>query len=781
MTSLLHQDYRREDVLPAAPLHFAVHGEGTQDLAELGIAAPPNIQIAGPSDETGAVAVFAGTNISGQEFQSRLAQHPRAMLAIVDVPRWAPGSGAFARHCSELITAAARHGFALLDLCSQAPADIGGECRARLFFERDCHFDGSHPDPLLNYALVLDACGLQSRARAVLADLAASEERCSGLANAAYLRAARIEGFGPLSPAADFARRICARPSEPGWDRAAFPILVSIHIQSNNPENLTRFCDRIANSCDDPSRVEVIVKIDDDHAALNELLPKEVIRQPFQLKFISTPLVGGFFALWKSMNDMLAITDPGAYFLLNLNDEMYFAERGWDTRLARYVGLFPDHLYRLRTSIYRNRNYHDHWECGFAPETSAITTKRWIETGGNWNPCLGPDTFQQCVAYYFNLINRRLPHPRYREIPIDDIGFGGEGAYAGLTGNALRRRVRGATKAWYRLMSPEIQQEAARRAAKIQATITAEETGLGDLALVVNDRRRCVAVVEPGGRRIIAEYSFAVPWAWYRTLNARRAVQFYAFGGGGSESRHKWLASFLSFLALRYDWADKLRSVVREQPEMLTGTLGRVHRGRVLARRLWHGLARFVWRYVVHAPDYLRLFYHRKVKHLLRLMELIARRAAGYAKVALRWFLIGWPRRLNGHLGLFYRRNVLHWLGLGELAARRARGYGKVALWWFLIGWPRRLRGHLALFYRREVLHWCGLMELAVRLGLGYAKVALWRLLVGWPRRLRGHMDLAVRRGLGYSKVALWRLLVGWPRRLRGQASPAPPSSLSID
>jgi len=59
-----------------------------------------------------------------------------------------------------------------------------------------------------------------------------------------------------------------------------------------------------------------------------------------------------------------------------------------------------------------------------------------------------------------------LPRPRYREIPIDDIGFGGEGAYIGLTGAALRRRISGATKAWYRLQSTEIQQEAARRAAR---------------------------------------------------------------------------------------------------------------------------------------------------------------------------------------------------------------------------------------------------------------------------------------------------------------------------
>ena len=707
MTSLLRQDYRRQGLLAKAPLPVAVYGEGVPDLARFGIGASPDalMPISGAAEDT--AAVVAGGDLTGLQLSERLAGHPNATLAIIDIPRSTGEADDFARRCSELSAAAAGHGFTLLDLRSRAPADPNGEHRVRLFFERDprCH---GRPADLACHAFALDGCGLTSRARAVVAELAVSDESYRGLAEGAYLRGAAIDGFGPVSPAVDFARRGCGQPTTPGWDRARFPILVSIHIQSNNPENLTRFCDRIANSCDDPTRIEVIVKIDDDHVALNELLPKEVARQPFQLKFISTPLIGGFFALWESMNDMLSITDPGAYFLLNLNDEMYFAERGWDARLARYVGLFPDHLYRLRTSIYKHRNYHDHWECGFAPETSAITTKRWIETGGNWNPCLGPDTFQQCVAYYFNLINRRLPQPRYREIPIDDIGFGGEGAYIGLTGAALRRRIRGATKAWYRLMSPEIQEEAARRAAKLHATIAAQAAGLDASAVAVNQRRRRVAVVEPGNRRILAEYSFAVPWAWYRAVNARRAVQFYAFGGGGGELQRGPLACFLSFLALRYDWADRLRSMIREEaPEHLAGVVGRLHWARRFARRVWYGVPRLVWRYSVQAPDYLSLFYHRQVKHWPRVMDLVARRAAGYAKIALWRLLIGWPRRLRAHFGLFYRRKVKHWGGLLRLTARR-----KLVFVW-------------------------GLLQLAARRGFGYAKVALYRLLIGWPQRLR--------------------------------------------
>ncbi len=368
------------------------------------------------------------------------------------------------------------------------------------------------------------------------------------------------------------------QPSRPGaWDKAQYPILVSIHIQSNKPDHFRQFCDRLANSCVDPTRVELIVKIDDDDEAMNELLPIEVARQPFQLKYISTPLVGGFFALWSSMNDMLEVCDPGAYFLLNLNDEMWFEDYGWDKRLERYVGLFPDNIYRLRTSIYKYRNYCDNWECGFAPETSAITTKRWIDIGGNWNPCLGPDTFQQCVAFYFNGINQSLSSPRYREIPITDVSFGGEGAFLGLQGEALRRRVRGGTKAWFRLMSPEVQADALKRAAKLHAAIGAQELGLSFDDVRIDIRGRNAIVPDPRTTEPAQTFSFSFPYWRYRIRNIFRSLRFVAYGGGGREAaKVSLLSSYSLFLVYRYDWAEDVRNEVLGHASTISGEQSKV-------------------------------------------------------------------------------------------------------------------------------------------------------------------------------------------------------------
>ncbi len=837
MASLLYEDCRRLGLLPSSPIVAAYldgcrGGSDTLELELPGLLSAVSTSAPGGGADCLVLGGLPAQGLTVDDVDHLLATAGPASCCAIDVPVPADaGPQALLLRLRELGRSAARAGFRVTDLRAsnhQATSQQGRHLPRsyRIFLERSEPGTVLVPEQRVRRALVLDACGLKSRARSLLAPLASAGGGYAQLVEGAYLRDAQIDGLGPAHPVAAFARANTGSRQDVGWRRSEFPFLVSIHIQTNSPDNFTTFCDRIANSCDDPSRIEVIVKIDDDHVALNELLPREVERQPFQLKFISTPLVGGFFALWESMNDMLAITDPGAYFLLNLNDEMYFSRRGWDTRLERYVGLYPDHLYRLRTSVYKTRNYFDHWECGFAPETSAVTTKRWIETGGNWNPCLGPDTFQQCVAYYFNLINRRLPKPRYREIPIEDIEFGGEGAYLGLTGKALRRRVRGATRAWFRLMSAEIQEEAARRAAKLHAAISAHEHGLGMEAVHVNKVARTVAVVDPTSTRALATHSFAIPKTLYYRLNVRRALQYEWFGGGGVDVRRPPVRAFLGFMAFRYDWAEKIREWIYEEPPIAIGQkLQPLTKARL-------AVARFIRDYVLHAPGFAQLYYlrsknwvrghislfyhrvirrglnfarlllrrsvgytkwgawivlvgiprrlrgraslfwHREVRHGINLLELAARRAIGYVKWAAWTVLVGIPRRLTGRVSLFWHRDIKHGTGLAELAARRAWGHSKVAAWHVLVGFPRRMWGRASLFWHRDMRHGIGLAELAARRAWGYFKLTIWHILIGFPRRVRrrgiGLLNLGARRSVSHARVASWRVLVGFPRQVRG-------------
>jgi hypothetical protein len=330
-------------------------------------------------------------------------------------------------------------------------------------------------------------------------------------------------------------------------------VLLSIHLQSNRPDNFTQFLDDLEASIDDPSNIEVVVKIDDVDAPMNELLPKEVARRPFVVKYISTPLDGGFFELWRSMNDILDVSDPNAYFLWNMNDEMAVLNKGWDTALKKYVGLFPDHIFRLRTSLFRARNYCDFWENGFAPETSAITTRRWIEIGGNWNPCLGPDSFQQCVAYYFAHHDRFNKFKPLREMPIHDMTFKGEGAFLGLEGDKLWKRVRGATKAWYRLMSHEIQTEASRRAQKLHAHICAGNNQLDSFSVTDDLHNQKIVLTDNEEQKVIREFPYRLSKVRIRLTNALRGPYYLYYAGGGQQARWPFVISLIKYVSLRYD------------------------------------------------------------------------------------------------------------------------------------------------------------------------------------------------------------------------------------
>jgi hypothetical protein len=268
-------------------------------------------------------------------------------------------------------------------------------------------------------------------------------------------------------------------------------------------------------------------------------------------------LVGGFYELWRCYDDFLKLCNPNAYFLLPLNDEMYFLTDGWDTVLRKYVGLFPDHIFRLRTSPHRFRTYFDFWEPGWSNDTSSFITKRWVELSGGWCPCNGPDSFQQCVAFYFGWLYRFDFTRPYREIPISDIDFGGSGEAIGMSGDALRRRHRGALKPWFILMSHAMQEEAARRAQKLHAHIWAEGNGLSHLFIRENRKSRCFEVVDGISNLVLRRRSYKLSWLRISLTNAVRKINYGYYGGAGEHFRNRPFHNFLEYLCLKYERIDR--------------------------------------------------------------------------------------------------------------------------------------------------------------------------------------------------------------------------------
>lgn len=344
-------------------------------------------------------------------------------------------------------------------------------------------------------------------------------------------------------------------------------LLVSILMQSNRPEGFAKFLDNLQETTDDCRSFEVIVKIDDHDEAMNRHILSEITRRPFRIKFISTPLPEGFYGLWRSMNEMLPLCNPQAYFLVNLNDEMRMRTHSWDTALRKYVGFFPDHIFRLRTSHHRHRNYYDFWEAGFANDTSAFMTRRWIEIGGDWCPCNGPDSFQECVAFYLGKNRWFWNNREDRDIAISDIAFDFPGTSLGVQGAALRRRMRGAFWAWARLMSHTTQEEASRRAEKLYAHIWAHRNNIPNYSVSDSRQRREIVLRENSEPWREAAFHYGLSRPQISLTNIYRICRFGTFFyGDGYWIKRSWPEGFIALLCMLSENVDRLVDIARDQP-----------------------------------------------------------------------------------------------------------------------------------------------------------------------------------------------------------------------
>lgn len=309
---------------------------------------------------------------------------------------------------------------------------------------------------------------------------------------------------------------------------------VSIQLNSNRPEQIGVFFDSIEATADRPDDIEVLLHIDKGDVAMEQAVEVEKAKRKFSLRVLQTDIIKGYLSLWKPLNPLLEMTHPDAYFVTNFSDEFLFVSKGWDTQLRAYVGYYPDHIFRLRCSQYRFRNYTDVWECGYVPDSLAFYTKRWLDLGRDWNPCLGPDSFQQCVSFYLYMSDR-WTHTQYnRDIPMSHVRFSGEGAGVGLTGMARFRRMIQNNRAWFVLFSHRMQQEAKRRAMRLKAHIVAEAAADG---LVVREEPASLrfVLIQPVNGKVVDAFSYRLSWLRITATNLCRMpwVLYYAGSGRG--------------------------------------------------------------------------------------------------------------------------------------------------------------------------------------------------------------------------------------------------------
>ncbi|MBN2644204.1 MAG: hypothetical protein JXR59_01875 [Desulfuromonadaceae bacterium] len=336
------------------------------------------------------------------------------------------------------------------------------------------------------------------------------------------------------------------------------PCFVSIQLNSNRPQQIQKFLQNVERTASRPEAVEVLIHIDKGDSAMEQVLDGMHKQLRLQVKYLATDIVKSFFDLWKPLNELIKLTDPAAYFVINVSDEFLFETQGWDDRLRQYVGYYPDHIFRVRASQYRYRNYRDVWECGFAPDSLAFYTKRWLDIVGDWNPCLGPDSFQQCVAYYLCSFDQFNIRQCNRDIPDPFIQFTGEGANIGLEGEALKKRSHGHIKEWFVLMSAEIQQEAKRRAMLLRAHIFAEEQSIGHCAISDHPQQKCIELRESLINRS-HRFSYRVNRLGILMTNNLRKLRYHYYSGGGNEAAIETLfGGCIFYLSYKSAFFDRL-------------------------------------------------------------------------------------------------------------------------------------------------------------------------------------------------------------------------------
>lgn len=304
--------------------------------------------------------------------------------------------------------------------------------------------------------------------------------------------------------------------------------IFSIILASNRPENFSAFLDNLEQTCDSPKSFEVLVKVDSEDQRMVDGVEAEIARRPFDIRCMVAPKGGGYYALHHAYQRLfMKFSDPGTYFASVFTDEIRFKTEGWDAKLANYVGLFKDDVFRLRISDFKVKNYYRMYESLPMPENYSITTRKWYElTGGLWeimpgqkDAFWGVDSWHQCIEYYLGqCLDPTMVKGIYRGWPIDDIKIGGVEAGAGWEGAAAFDRARRVSKAWLATDSYKAHLNFYRLAQRLAAHVWAIHFGYLGYVLIDDRKKKTYLVYEGPLSEFptpLASRCYRLPWLAY--------------------------------------------------------------------------------------------------------------------------------------------------------------------------------------------------------------------------------------------------------------------------
>ena len=245
--------------------------------------------------------------------------------------------------------------------------------------------------------------------------------------------------------------------------------IFSIHLNSNKPENFENFCHALINNMDNPDSLEILVHIDTDDKKMIDVIEKINLSNSNLISYIESKLIRDFSHAWKPLNLLLERTSPSVELIACLSDDLTISTKGWDSILLNYICKNESKkIFRIRCSQYKNEIYKNFWECGFKPDFS-FYSKKWLDIVGYWNPCVGPDTFQETVSFYLNNYG-------FSNSYIDNqIHFLGEETLTGLNLYQRIERAKLGYKTFSELVSYKNQTKANFAAYKIANEMSGED------------------------------------------------------------------------------------------------------------------------------------------------------------------------------------------------------------------------------------------------------------------------------------------------------------------
>jgi hypothetical protein len=311
--------------------------------------------------------------------------------------------------------------------------------------------------------------------------------------------------------------------------------LLSLLIPSRRPHQFSGLFDSIEKFTHDLSSIEVLIKVDDDQPEAANVIEKEIKKRPFSIKYISTPRLGGLFTLWDPENDLFKISDPDGYFLIVSTDELRFITPNWDDVLRKYVGFFPDHLFRLRISICKHRNYENNYACTIMPESFAVFTRTWLQVTEGMGDCWGTDAYHQCIAFHLGLGLKSYNDVwhnggLWRDVQVHDLEFGGLEFGLDVAKQEQQARNVRMVREWRRLTTNSMQRHFTYLARRAYLYAWAHEHGVNSFTIAKRGFDRTAALYDADSGEELLRVSYRPPRLPVYFQNIKRELILLPWG-----------------------------------------------------------------------------------------------------------------------------------------------------------------------------------------------------------------------------------------------------------